>query len=232
MSRNFELITELHEQPKLSPIPIPNPQMQVLSTAAGQKSDASDQILHLIQRVFLVGNAAPRQVVISGLDGQVSSASVCASIGRALSTVTAHSVCLIDGMPGAKSPLAHCLGLDALNPNGRVQINGRLWLADANVLAPEAGCLIGVEELKKRFVALHSEFEYVIIDAPSINTSNHALVLGQAADALILVIDANRTRRIVARKAKETLDAAGVRLLGTVLYDRSFPIPEHLYKRL
>ena len=31
---------------------------------------------------------------------------------------------------------------------------------------------------------------------------------------------------------KETLDAAGVRLLGTVLNNRSFPIPERLYKRL
>jgi Mrp family chromosome partitioning ATPase len=56
--------------------------------------------------------------------------------------------------------------------------------------------------------------------------------LGQVADAAILVIEANSTRRLTARNAKETFDAAGVRLLGTVLHNRSFPIPEKLYRRL
>jgi len=46
------------------------------------------------------------------------------------------------------------------------------------------------------------------------------------------VIEANRTRRLTARKAKETLDAAGVRLLGTVLNNRTFAIPEAIYRKL
>jgi hypothetical protein len=36
----------------------------------------------------------------------------------------------------------------------------------------------------------------------------------------------------MARKIKETLEGAQVRILGTVLSDRVFPIPEEIYRRL
>jgi Mrp family chromosome partitioning ATPase len=72
----------------------------------------------------------------------------------------------------------------------------------------------------------------VLIDAPGTIVCGDAAILGQVADAAVLVIEANSTRRLSARKAKEALDAAGVRLLGTVLHNRSFPIPETLYNWL
>jgi Mrp family chromosome partitioning ATPase len=56
--------------------------------------------------------------------------------------------------------------------------------------------------------------------------------MAQFADGIILVLSAHRTRRAMARKIKETLEAAQVRILGTVLSDRVFPIPERIYRRL
>jgi Mrp family chromosome partitioning ATPase len=100
------------------------------------------------------------------------------------------------------------------------------------LLAGDNGALASVDELKERLAQLRGVFEYVLIDAPGTNVCEDARLLGQVADAAILVIEAHSTRRVTARKAKETLDAAGVRLLGTVLQNRSFPIPERLYKRL
>ena len=41
-----------------------------------------------------------------------------------------------------------------------------------------------------------------------------------------------RMEHVAALKAKETLDAANVRLLGTVLHNLTFPIPEQLYPKL
>jgi Mrp family chromosome partitioning ATPase len=72
----------------------------------------------------------------------------------------------------------------------------------------------------------------MLIDAPGTSVCGDAQLLSLVADAAILVIEANSTRRLTARKAKESLDAAGVRLLGTVLNNRSFPIPEKLYRKL
>jgi Mrp family chromosome partitioning ATPase len=46
------------------------------------------------------------------------------------------------------------------------------------------------------------------------------------------VVQANSTHREVARKAKESLDSAKVRILGAVLNERTFPVPESLYRKL
>jgi Mrp family chromosome partitioning ATPase len=47
-----------------------------------------------------------------------------------------------------------------------------------------------------------------------------------------MVLEANSTRRITARKAKKTLEDGNVRVLGTVLNNRTFPIPEKIYRLL
>jgi Mrp family chromosome partitioning ATPase len=113
-----------------------------------------------------------------------------------------------------------------------VQIDGNLWLAGTDLLADDRGVLLSVDELRHLFAQLCEVFEYVLIDAPGTSVCGDAAILGQVADAAVLVIEANSTRRLSARNAKEVLDASGVRLLGTVLHNRSFPIPEGLYKRL
>jgi len=56
--------------------------------------------------------------------------------------------------------------------------------------------------------------------------------MAQIADGVVLVVSAERTRRAAACKIKEMLEAAQVRLLGAVLSDREFPIPERIYRRL
>ncbi len=76
------------------------------------------------------------------------------------------------------------------------------------------------------------EFEYSILAAPAAAISSHAMTLAQLADGIVLVLSAQRTRRVQARKVKTTLEQAQARLLGTVLSDREFPIPERIYRRL
>jgi hypothetical protein len=77
---------------------------------------------------------------------------------------------------------------------------------------------------------LRREFEYSIVEGPPAGESSEAAALGRSADGIILVLEAHRTRRAVARKIKATLDAADVRVLGMVLTGRRFPIPEVIYR--
>jgi Mrp family chromosome partitioning ATPase len=51
-------------------------------------------------------------------------------------------------------------------------------------------------------------------------------------DGFILVVEANATRREAALQVAENLRAANVRILGAVLNQRTFPIPEKLYSKL
>ena len=79
---------------------------------------------------------------------------------------------------------------------------------------------------------MRNEFSYILIDAPPINSHADAALLGGVADGLVMILGANDTRRDAALRAKETLHAGGIPLLGAVLNKRTFPIPEKLYKKL
>jgi Mrp family chromosome partitioning ATPase len=105
-------------------------------------------------------------------------------------------------------------------------------LAGFTLLAEDRRTLTSVDELKQRLTFLLGMFDYVLIDAPGVSVCGDAAVLGYAAGAAVLVVEANITRRVIAREAKETLEAANVHLLGTVLSNRTFPIPEQLYRKL
>jgi len=58
------------------------------------------------------------------------------------------------------------------------------------------------------------------------------MLLGQIADGVILILESMVTRRETARTAKENLAAANVKILGAVLNNHTFSIPETLYRRL
>jgi Mrp family chromosome partitioning ATPase len=113
-----------------------------------------------------------------------------------------------------------------------VKVDENLWLGGSNILADNGRVLLSADHLKERIGQLLDVFGYVLIDSPGVNGGGDAQLLGQIVDAAVLVIEADSTRRLAARKAKEALDTAGVRLLGTVLHNRSFPIPERLYRAL
>jgi protein-tyrosine kinase len=51
-------------------------------------------------------------------------------------------------------------------------------------------------------------------------------------DGVVLVVRAGRTSREAVLQAKKRLQLAGARLLGVVLNDRTYPLPEFLYRRL
>jgi Mrp family chromosome partitioning ATPase len=71
-----------------------------------------------------------------------------------------------------------------------------------------------------------------VIHGPAAGLSSEAALLGQLADGIILVLDAHSTRRATALKIKETLQGASSKILGTVLSERAFPVPEGIYRRL
>jgi succinoglycan biosynthesis transport protein ExoP len=201
----------------------------------------ADEMLHLAQSTFLSNTGrVPRLVVFCGVEEDNGSGSVCAGVGRAIALLGAKSVCLVDANTRT-SRLSQLFGMDAsipfpgkpLSPREQcLLIQHNLFLAGTDMLFDGRGVLLSGPDLKLRLKQLQDCFDYVLIDAPASSVSGDAVVLGQVADAAILVIEANKTRRLTARRAKETLEASGVRLLGTVLRNQSFPVPKSLLKRL
>lgn len=94
------------------------------------------------------------------------------------------------------------------------------------------GVYSSTERYRERFAELREAFDYILISAPALSRETEATLIGQVADGVVLVVEANHTRRETVRRAKEQLESANVRLLGAVLDQRTFPIPERIYKRL
>ena len=106
-----------------------------------------------------------------------------------------------------------------------------LWVLPAGVSADPSFLLIS-ERLRECVAELRSEFDFLIFDAPPAGHANDATVLGAMLDGVVLVVGAHSTYREAARKAKESLKSANVRMLGAVLNNRTFPIPGAIYSRL
>lgn len=247
MSRNFELMAQLEIEASVSDkrTAATTDRTVVLPIAPILSSHASDaggeEMLRLIQRVFLSANgSSPRQVVLCGVDDENGSSSVCAKAGRTLAANSSRPVCLVDA--NVRSPrLSNLFGIEGTNPFSGpsaplreqcVKVGSNLWLAGPNILADKSRVLLPPTQLKERLAELRDEFEYMLIDAPGTIVCGDAQLLALVADAAILIIEANCTRRLAARYAKDHLIDAGVRFLGTVLHDRSFPIPGGLYRKL
>lgn len=239
MSRNFELLSRIEKEGKTGkPTFVEASAVPARARVAPVTENSPlPEILQLVQRVFLCGNgSAPRQVMFSGVDNGQGSSAVCAQVARVLAEKVDRPVCVVDANPNP-SRLSSIFGLENTSDLDRtireqcVRVHGSLWLAGLAVLKNRAATLPGTD-LKTRLAELRSGFEFVLIDAPPANNSADAAVIGQFVDAAILVVEADQTRRASAKHARDLLADANVRLLGTVLNNRSFPIPESVYRKL
>ena len=99
-------------------------------------------------------------------------------------------------------------------------------------LKKDSPSFLNSDRMKERLAELRREFDYLLIDAPPLNAYADAMALGRLVDGVVLVLEANATRREAALQVTESLRAAKIPVLAAVLNKRMFPIPAALYKRL
>ena len=99
-------------------------------------------------------------------------------------------------------------------------------------LAPDSPNLLNGDRIKARFAELRDEFDFLIVNAPSLVHYADATAIGRLTDGLILVLEADSTRKKDALKVMAKVRVAQIKVLGAVLNDRTFPIPEWLYSRI
>jgi hypothetical protein len=199
---------------------------------------ARQQIQGLVRQVFFSRAERPaRQVVFSAAEPETDVQNLCWRVGEALSLEASGDIALVGEYPQALQD-AGSRAKEMANPveeSGRglrqaaTRVGANLWL-----LPPpgNSGDQVTTALLHSYLAGIRSQFEYSIMVGLPVAESNAATVMAQVADGIVLVLSAHHTRRITARKIKEKLEAAQARLLGTVLSDRAFPIPERIYRRL
>ena len=246
MSKNFELLTNVEGDRGLFQAAEREAEPSVSMSVTPPLGDvAREEVAKLVQRIFLTsnGNGRARAVAFCGIEHGDGASWICAQVALAVAAQGATSVCAVDAnlrSPGLHSHLgtANRHGLaEAVRQVGPIRKflglgpSANLWVLPAGVSADPSLMLIS-ERLRERVAELRAEFDFLIFDAPPVGHANDAAVLGALLDGVVLVVGAHSTRRETARKAKGTLEKGNVRLLGTVLNGRTFPIPDALYRRL
>jgi len=206
--------------------------------------DTSAQISSLVHRVNLAlpGNEKHIVAFISARSGEGTS-TVARAFAEGLAAETQRKLLMIDAgpldaarfvtdgiNPGKGIIDAAAAGEDPMKAIFAIEQNVYLgrWLGqDKNRAA--AGKLLNDRAFWEK---LQAEFDTIVIDAPSPQTSSDGIALTARADATIVVVEAEATRQPVVESLCNTLKAAGAKIIGTVLNKRRMHIPEKIYARL
>jgi len=92
-----------------------------------------------------------------------------------------------------------------------------LWLLPSGPKPPNPADLLGSKKLDQIIATLTNMADIVLFDAPPVIAVTDAAVLGAKLDGALLVINSGKTRRDHAARAKEVLEKARVRIIGTTL---------------
>lgn len=191
----------------------------------------NEQIQALVEQLFFRPESAPvRYVGFTASESSTETAKLCLEVARALAEEGRYDVGLVDASPGTL-PLQSQLNVPpTLQPEPAWPIASRLWLVPRqNWLSATEGPRIP-EQSFVRLRELTLEFDFAILCCPSVSCLTTRI--GTVCDGLVLVLMANKTRRLVAAQMKDLIRRARVPLLGTVLAERRFPVPEALYRKL
>jgi len=240
MISNFDIMRRANSERELS--------REFVSGARKPGLDIEEQTreetITLVRQVFFSGSTIPQVVIFSAVERGSGCTWVCSRAANVLSAHVDGLVCLVDG--DLRTPSLHShfeleqsstamdeeFRLAPVRQSGRPLSESNLWLLSKRSAGTNSQTPQSLERLRSRVSELRKDFTYIVVDAPPINAYSDAALLGSAADGLVMVLEANDTRREAAIRAKDTLNAAAVPLLGAVLNKRTFPIPETLYRKL
>ncbi len=254
MSRNFELLqkaAEERDRHQAEPVASVSPAAEWIRPAEGTGEGVMPQSVEgfsreemnkLVQRLFPSDGA--RVVVFSTVERGAGCTWLTAQVAQTLAAQGRSSVCLVDA--NFRVPAMHDVfainnqqGLsDAVVDGGRTQDylrstpQSNLWLLTNGSPEKAAQAVASSQALLECVQQLRAQFEYVLIDSAPMNLYNDTLSIASAADGIALVLKANSSRREIAQKMVQEARSANIRVLGAVLNQRTFPVPESVYRRL
>lgn len=214
---------------------------------------AREQLRGLVQRIFFSqATVRMRQVVISAAESRTDISGICLQVGEILSQETSASVVVVAGDHSGSSAVSSIgsTGSDGQVPDSprrealATRVRGNLWLTPGLRRRDPAGSaggevtrnvrreMISSTAWYSRLCDFRREFEYSILEGPAAGESSDSAIAAQVADGMILVLTAHGTRRATVHRIQETLKSTQTHLLGTILAERRFPIPEGIYRRL
>ncbi len=178
---------------------------------------------------FLNSDRQTQTIVITSSISQEGKSTVAANLAGAMAQV-GHRVLLVDA--DLHAPTQHLIwdtysdcGLSELlseNLDPRLiteQVMKNLSVVTSGKIPSSPATLLDSTQMKDLMYYWARNYDFVIIDSPSLDTAADAPILGRMADGVLLVVKPDRINRAQASFAKETLQREGINVLGLVFND-------------
>lgn len=204
----------------------------------------SREEVKLVQRIFPPNpQSTPQLVLFSSLESEANACSITARSAEILAARSEGPVCVVDA--NIRSPFLHhyfgvenCRGLsEAILESGPVQDCAvhhskiDLWVIPSGSAVIQLSVPEVSKRLRSRMMELRTLFKYVVVSSP-LYLDRVPAPYSLAADGIVLIVEANSTRRETVREVMEDLEVVGVHVFGVVLNNRTFPIPDAIYHNL
>jgi polysaccharide biosynthesis transport protein len=157
--------------------------------------------------------------------------------GAGVSRTTNSLADLLNRGGGQAAVALNCRHLDQHNQGIVTSATDQNTATDKSSASEEAQPVGGsVHSVRDSFVVslerLRSEYRYILVDCPSMNEAQDAVLLAPLVDGIVMVVEADRTRVEQLSHAEKTLELAKGKILGHVLNKRAYVVPDWLCRKM
>jgi capsular exopolysaccharide synthesis family protein len=177
--------------------------------------------------LYAGGHSAPKVVLLTGPGPGEGKSTTCANLAVVMAQA-GKSVLLVDC--DLRKPTLHSM-FGLRNVFGLVDIlSGERNLRDvyqepmtglkmvtAGPALPIPAEILSLGRFADFLQEVRQEFDYILLDAPPVESSSDPAILAAQVDGILLVFDAQGTRRGALRRSIRSLEAVGANLLGMVM---------------
>jgi non-specific protein-tyrosine kinase len=246
MAKTHEALVKAEKEHKMSylqPVRKPDSALAPLShikDLAQTSPEWCKELMTRLQTQFI--DSKIKSLLFTGTVQKSGASKTSADFASSMAIAFQHKVLLIDA--NLRTPGIHkffkndnAIGLFDifLNRQPRIEKNSssNLYVVTCNKnITREIDSFFGSDRFKEFIDKVSESFDFVILDGPPVTSCSESLAIGAKVDGVILILEAGKTRRSVAVKAKKEIENAGGNFLGVVLNKRKYYIPQWVYKWL
>jgi len=122
-----------------------------------------------------------------------------------------------------------CKGEDAIF---HIDNNENLAFLSSGKVPENPTELLDSDFMKSFLSDMRKKFDFIILDTPPIISVTDAGILGPLTEGVLMVIQAGRTQRGIIKRAEELLYQSHTKIIGHVLTNIEYHLPEYIYRYL
>lgn len=215
---------------------------EVISAEAEQKNEPSTGLVTLSEPdgvpaeayrtlrtnlFYALIDEPPRVIAVTSPGPGEGKSVTCANLGVVLAQAGKDTLILDCDL---RKPTMHKnFGLRSMRGMVDVLIDGRplpeVWhepvanlkVLPVGIVPPNPSELLESRRFSELLRRMRDEFDYVLVDAPPVGLVSDPLILATRADGVLLVVNAQKTRKATVRRSMRSLEAVEAKVLGTVL---------------